>query len=83
MDKSSEKELQDRDSSVTEGKKQTTMVTQSNIMANFIGLRTVPVILKNGERSLKINALLNDASTKSYINADVAAVLGLLKEPRK
>ena len=53
------------------------MVTQSNIRANFIGLRTVPVILKNGERSLKINALLDDASTKSYINADVAAELGL------
>ena len=53
------------------------MVTQSNIRANFIGLRTVPVILKNCERSLKINALLDDASTKSYINADVAAELGL------
>ena len=37
----------------------------------------MPVILKNGERSLKINALLEDASTKSYINADVAAELGL------
>ena len=68
---------QDRDSSLAEGKEQTTMVTQSNIRANFIGLRTVPVILKNGERSLKINALLDDASTKSYINADVAAELGL------
>ena len=33
--------------------------------------------MKNGERSLKINALLDDASTKSYINADVAAELGL------
>ena len=52
------------------------MVTQSNIRANFIGLCTVLVILKNGERSLKINALLDDASTKSYINADVAAELG-------
>ena len=53
------------------------MVTQSNIRANFIGLQTVPVILENGERSLKNNALLDDASTKSYINADVAAELGL------
>ena len=70
-------EPQDQDSSLTEGKEQTTMVTQSNIRANFVGLRTVPVILKNGERSLKINALLDDASTKSYINADVAAELGL------
>ena len=69
--------LQDRDSGITEGKEQTTMVTQSNIRANFIGLCTVPVILKNGERSLKVNALLDDANTKSYINADVAAELGL------
>ena len=60
-----------------EGKEQTTMVIQSNIRANFIGLRTIPVILKNGERSLKVNALLDDASSKSYINADVAAELGL------
>ena len=60
-----------------EGKEQITMVTQSNITANHIRLRTVPVILKNGERSLKINDLLDDASTKSYINADIAAELGI------
>ena len=43
----------------------------------FIALRTVPVVLKNGNREVKVNALLDDASTKSYINADVAAELGL------
>ena len=37
----------------------------------------MPVILKNGERSLKINALLDDPSSKSYINADIAAEQGL------
>ena len=41
----------DRDSCSTEGKEQTTMVTEYNIRANFIGLRTVQVILKNGEQS--------------------------------
>ena len=46
-------------------------------MADFIGLRTVPVILTNGGRSLKINVLLDDTSTKTYINADVGAELGL------
>ena len=40
-------------------------------------MRTISVILKNGERSLKINALLDDCSTRTYINADVAAELGL------
>ena len=63
----------DRETCFTEGKEQRTMVTRNNVRANFIGLRTVPLIVKNGERSLKINALLDDASTKSYINADVAA----------
>ena len=43
----------------------------------FIALRTVPVVLKNGNREVKVNALLDDGSTKSYINADVAAELGL------
>ena len=60
------KPLTDRDTCLTEGKEQTeqtTMVTQSHVKADFIGFRTVPVILTNGGRSLKINALLDDAST--------------------
>ena len=40
-----------------------------------LALRTVPVIVKNGSRKLKVNALLDEASTKTYINADVAAEL--------
>ena len=60
----------DRDTCLAEGKEQTTMVTRNYIRTDFIGLRTVPVLLKNGGRSLKINALLDDARTKSYVNAD-------------
>ena len=48
------------------------MITQSRTGVEFMALRTVPVFLTNGDRSLKINALLDDASTKTYINADVA-----------
>ena len=44
---------------------------------NLIALRTVPVLLKNGHRTLRVNALLDDASTRSYLNADVAAELGV------
>ena len=55
-----------------------TTMTASNVStADFIALRTVPVILTNGDRSLKVNALLDDASTKTYVNSDVAAQLGL------
>ena len=43
----------------------------------FVALRTVPVILKSGNRRVEVNALLDDASTKTYLNSDVAAELGL------
>ena len=46
-------------------------------------MRTVPLWLKNGNRSLKVNALLDDASTKTYVNADVAAELGLRGDYQK
>ena len=49
----------------------------------IVGLRTVPVTLKNGDRSVIVNALLDDASTKIYINADVAAELGLKGKTEK
>ena len=58
--------------SATEGKQtsyrekpQITMVSQAHIKPDFIGLRAVPVILKNGNRQLKVNALLDDANTKT------------------
>ncbi|XP_063441925.1 uncharacterized protein LOC134722246 [Mytilus trossulus] len=51
--------------------------------SNFVTLRTVPVILKNGNRTVSVNALLDDASTKTYINADVAAELGLQGQIQK
>lgn len=40
-------------------------------------LRTVPAKLKNWNKELIVNALLDDASTTTYINYDVAAELGL------
>ena len=40
-------------------------------------IRTVPVVLRNGEKSVVINALLDDGSTQTYLNSDVAAELGL------
>ena len=49
----------------------------------FLAMRTVPVLLKNGSRSMKLNALLDDASTKTYLNADVAAELGLQGDYQK
>ena len=54
--------------------------TQDNIhdiSAEFIALRTVPIVLKNGNRTMQVNALLDDASTKTYVNANVTKQLEL------
>jgi len=59
-----------------------TTVTSQNAQPRFVALRTVPVILKNGNRRIKVNALLDEASTKTSLNADVAAELGLQGNPQ-
>ena len=53
------------------------MMSQEHLKADFIALRTVSAILKNGDRWMKVNGFLDDASTETYVNADVAAELGL------
>ena len=46
----------------------------------LVALRTVPVILKNGNRRIEVNVLMDDASTRTYLNSDVAVQLGLQGE---
>ena len=60
-----------------------TTTTVDNTQSSFLALRTVPVILKSLNRAIRVNALLNEASTKTYINADVASELGLQGISRK
>ena len=56
----------------------TTMhATKEPKVADELVLRTVPVTLKNGKRKLVVNALLDDGSTKTYVNSDIAAELNL------
>ena len=62
---------------------QTTMTTRDNAEVNLIALRTLPVVLKNGCQSMCVNALLDDASTQTYINTDIASELGLQGEKEK
>ena len=57
-------------------------VRSQNAQPRFVELRTVPVFLKNSNRRIKVNALLDEASTKTYLNADVAAGLGLQGHPQ-
>jgi len=41
-------------------------VTSQNAQPRFVALRTVPVFLKNGNRRIGVNALLDEASTKTF-----------------
>ena len=59
------------------GNSDTTLVS-NDACFNMCSLRTVPVILKNGHKTIQVNALLDDGSTKTYLNADVAAELDLI-----
>ena len=71
--------------SLMEGEKQqnTSFMTTECQKLRCISLRTVPIIVKNGSKSLIINALLDDGNTQTYLNADIAAKLGLHGEIRK
>ena len=53
------------------------MVCSKSDVKGATAFRTIPVILKNDCRRLNVNALLDDASTQTYVNEDVAAELGL------
>ena len=70
-DHSHNNQLLTRDSNVNEEQ------TQNNSCGIAVSLRTIPIILKKGNRKVKVNALLDDGSTKSYINNDVANELNL------
>ena len=48
----------------------------------FVDLRTVPVHLINGTMKVKVNAFLDEASSRFYLNSDVTAKLGLEGETR-
>ena len=40
-------------------------------------LRTVPVWLKSNDRKVKANAILDDGSNETFLNEEVAGILGL------
>lgn len=50
---------------------------------SYISLRIVPVILRKGSQKIVPNTLLDDGSTKTYINSDAAAELNLQGGTRK
>ena len=60
-----------------EPKEQTYTNTDKNV---YIALRTVPVLVSANGHQLKINAILDDGSTKTYIDEDIAEELGMRNE---
>lgn len=60
----------------------TTMATKAGNDSEhkYISLRTIPIIVKHGQKRVKVNALLDDASTSTYINAGLAGELGVKGE---
>ena len=44
---------------------------------SYASSQTVPVILRKRSQNIVLNTLLDDGSTKTYINSDVAAELNL------
>ena len=66
----------------TEHSLTTTMATtKAPEPAKYLALCTVRVVVKNGEQRMIVNALLDDGRTKTFMNGDVAAELGLEEVP--
>ena len=54
---------------------------KTTVMMNYskrpVMLRTIPIRLRKDRKNVTVNALLDDGSTQSYLNSDVAAELGI------
>ena len=45
--------------------------------SELVSLRTVPVWIKGNGKKVKVNAVLDDASTGTFLNEEIAIALGL------
>ena len=54
----------------------TTVAHNKSEAPAFVALLTIPAILKNSNRQIEVNAQLDNASTRTYLNSDVATQLG-------
>ena len=61
----------------------TTTTMKLTVPSEVVALRTVPVYLASGGKQGKVNALLDEGSSRSYSNSDVAAELGLERRPHE
>ena len=59
------------------------LLSTSKAKRRPISLRTIPVFLQSNGKRLKVNALLDDGSTRTFVNEDVATELGLSGKQQK
>ena len=71
-----------RESGDQQAERSHTTTTMGGAQTSFLSLRTLRVIVKSGDRKVKVNALLDEVSTKTYINCDVAGELRLQGIPQ-
>ena len=55
----------------------TTTLSTAEKSEKSLSFRTIPVLIKANGKKLKVNAVLDDASSASYMNEEVADALGL------
>ena len=72
-----------REGEPTERTHTTTTGAEPAPSTKFVALKTVPVYLTSGKRKVKVNALLDDGSSKTYLNSDIAAELEVKGSPRE
>ena len=72
-----------REGEPTEGTHTTTTGVEHAPSTKFVALRNVPAYLTSGKRKVKVNALLDDGSSKTYLNSDIAAELELEGSPHE
>ena len=61
----------------------TTTTMNLTVPSEFVVFWTVPVYLTNGRKQVKVNSLLDEGSSRTYLNSDVAAELGLEGRPQE
>ena len=68
---------------LTERTRKTTTTMKLTVSSEFMALWTIPVYLTSGSRRVKVNSLLDEPSSRSDLNSDVAAELSLERRPHE
>ena len=68
---------------LAQGARSVTLTYGEHERQQAVALRTIPIVLKNGQRRLLVNCLLDEGSDTTRVNEDVVEELGLAGEKRQ